>query len=185
MKEVQIYSDGSCLGNPGPGGWACILKFGEHEKMISGGKPKTTNNHMELSGVIAGLSALKYPCDVEVITDSKYVTDAFNKGWVYNWEAKGNFHGRPNSELWQELMPLVRRHKVKFIWIKGHAGHHYNELCDKEAVRQSRIMSKTTLHKLDPYLAKSLNTVHEFNGRDGYEDWPNIGPFGGHGDSMY
>ena len=177
MKNVTIYSDGSCLGNPGPGGWACILKFGEHEKMLSGGLAKTTNNHMELSGVIAGLQALKYPCNVEVITDSKYVTDAFNKGWVYNWEAKGNFWGRPNSDLWQIIMPLVRTHNVTFTWIKGHAGHHYNELCDKEAVRQSRIASKS-IGAGNPTVERMIKTASEFYG-DECGHWPNMGPFGG------
>ena len=150
MKKVTIYSDGSCLGNPGPGGWASILTFGEHQKMISGGKPNTTNNHMEVMGVLQALKALKMPCSVTVITDSQYVVNAFNNGWVYNWEKKGNFAGRPNEELWRELMPHIRTHQVEFIWIKGHAGHHYNELCDKEAVRQAKMQKYTAKEMAKP-----------------------------------
>lgn len=138
MRNVVIYTDGSCLGNPGPGGWAAILTCDGTEKMISGGKPKTTNNNMELIGVLEALKALKFKCNVEIVTDSSYVVNAFNKGWVYNWE-RTDFHGRPNSEVWKELVPLTRVHNVKFTWIKGHAGHPYNERCDKEAVRQSRL----------------------------------------------
>lgn len=138
MKEVQVYTDGSCLKNPGPGGWAAILKYMNTEKMISGGSPDTTNNRMELTGVIAALSQLKYPCKVTVTTDSQYVVNAFNKKWVYNWE-KQRFKDRLNSDLWVELLRLTRLHDVTFIWVKGHAGHHYNELCDTEAQRQSNI----------------------------------------------
>ena len=142
MKNVIIYTDGSCLGNPGPGGWAAILTCDGHEKMISGGLPKTTNNHMEVLGVLEALKALKFKCNVEIISDSKYVTDAFNQGWVYNWEKQNNFKGRPNAELWSELVPLTRVHNVKFTWIKGHAGHPYNERCDKEAVRIAKGFQK-------------------------------------------
>jgi ribonuclease HI len=133
MKEVQIYTDGACAGNPGPGGWAAILVYGANELVISGSAKRTTNNCMELKAVVEGLKALKEPCKVIVISDSKYVTDAFNKHWVYNWETY-NFDGRPNYSLWRELMPLTRRHKVCFKWIRGHAGNPYNERCDKIAV---------------------------------------------------
>lgn len=138
MKDVQIYTDGSCLKNPGPGGWAAILKYMNTEKMISGGSPDTTNNRMELTGVIVALSQLKYPCNVTITTDSQYVVNAFNKRWIYNWE-KQKFKDRLNSDLWIELLRLTRLHNVKFIWVKGHAGHHYNELCDTEAQRQSNL----------------------------------------------
>lgn len=141
LKQVELYTDGSCLQNPGPGGWAAILKYGEHERMISGGESFTTNNRMELTGVIEGLKLLKYECKVVVTTDSQYVVNAFNKGWVYNWE-KQKFKDRLNSDLWKMLLTLVRKHEVEFKWIKGHAGHKYNEECDKEAVRQSRKYSK-------------------------------------------
>ena len=141
LKAVELYTDGSCLQNPGPGGWAAILKYGEHERMISGGESFTTNNRMELTGVIEGLKLLKYECKVVVTTDSQYVVNAFNKGWVYNWE-KQKFKDRLNSDLWKMLLTLVRKHEVEFKWIKGHAGHKYNEECDKEAVRQSRKYSK-------------------------------------------
>ena len=138
MKDVQIYTDGSCLKNPGPGGWAAILKYMNIEKMISGGSPDTTNNRMELTGVIVALSQLKYPCNVTITTDSQYVVNAFNKRWIYNWE-KQKFKDRLNRDLWIELLRLTRLHNVKFIWVKGHAGHHYNELCDIEARRQSNL----------------------------------------------
>lgn len=143
MNKVVIYTDGACSGNPGPGGYCAILTYGEHEKMISGNSPKTTNNHMELKAVVEALKSLKKPCYVEVVTDSKYVADAFNKFWVFNWEKQNNFAARPNAELWREIMPLIRTHKVTFTWIKGHEGHPYNERCDKEAVKMSRLASKT------------------------------------------
>lgn len=141
MREVIIYSDGSCLSNPGPGGWASILCCDGAEKVVSGGERNTTNNRMELSAVIAGLQALKYKCKVVVVTDSKYVVNAFNEHWIDNWERNG-FKGRPNSDLWVILRRLERLHDVTFKWIKGHAGHHYNELCDKEARRQAQIQSR-------------------------------------------
>lgn len=141
MKEVEIYTDGSCLNNPGPGGWASILKFGNIEKMISGGEANTTNNKMELLAVINALKLLKYSCKVTVITDSQYVVNAFNNGWIYNWERQ-EFLNRKNSDLWKELLQLSRIHSITFRWIKGHAGHHYNELCDSEAQRQASNMRR-------------------------------------------
>lgn len=134
MKEIKLYTDGACSGNPGPGGWACILKYNEHEKRLCGASAKTTNNAMELLAVINGFKALKEHCKVEVVSDSKYVTEAFNQHWIYNWVKQG-FEGRRNGDLWQELLSLVQKHDVKFTWIKGHAGHKYNELCDKMAVQ--------------------------------------------------
>ena len=139
MREVIIYSDGSCLNNPGPGGWASILTCNGVEKMIGGGEIYTTNNRMELTAVIQALQMLKYPCMVTVITDSKYVTDAFNKKWIENWE-KTNFVGRKNEDLWRILRAIERQHTVTFTWVKGHAGHHYNELCDSEANRQAQLI---------------------------------------------
>lgn len=136
MHNVELYTDGSCLGNPGPGGWAAILKLGEHEKCISGGERETTNNRMELLAVINGLSELKFKCNVSITTDSQYVINAFIKGWIYNWE-KERFKDRKNADLWVQLLGLFRQHEVQFKWIKGHAGHHYNERCDKAAQAQA------------------------------------------------
>lgn len=141
MKIVELYSDGSCISNPGPGGWACILKCtmenGEYEKEFYGSEDNTTNNRMELTGVIVGLQQLKYKCKVIITTDSQYVVNAFNKGWIYNWE-KQKFAGRPNSDLWEKLLALVKQHEVEFVWIRGHAGHAYNERCDKLANYSAR-----------------------------------------------
>ena len=146
MKHIEIYTDGSCIRNPGPGGWAAILKYNDVEKMISGGSPKATNNQMEMQAVISALKQLRYKCEVTVTADSQYVSNAFNKPWVYKWEKENNFRGRPNAELWRELIALTRIHKVEFKWIKGHAGHYYNELCDKEAQRQSRYYDTGEIH---------------------------------------
>ena len=131
--DVTLYSDGSCLRNPGPGGWASILVCEGHEKILSGGRGKTTNNHMELLGVLEGLKALKYPCKVKVVTDSQYVVNSINKGWLKNWIARKEIKSRPNSELWLELIELMNIHDVEYTWIKGHAGHPFNERCDKIA----------------------------------------------------
>lgn len=140
--KVTIFTDGACSGNPGPGGWCAILRFGEHEKEISGGSGDTTNNRMELTAVIEGLKALKRPCSVTVISDSKYVCDAVLKGWVYAWKKKGwkKSDGKPalNVELWEELLKQLAIHDVEFIWIKGHAGHPENERCDKKAVEEAK-----------------------------------------------
>lgn len=138
---VELFTDGACSGNPGPGGWCCILRYGEYEKMLSGGEAQTTNNRMELTAVLEGLAALNRPCEVRVTTDSKYVADSVLKGWVYNWRQKGWLRqGKPvpNTDLWQRLLPLLQEHKVEFNWVRGHAGHPENERCDAEAVRQSR-----------------------------------------------
>ncbi|MCI8776725.1 MAG: ribonuclease HI [Oscillospiraceae bacterium] len=140
MKKVEIFSDGACSGNPGPGGYGVILRFGEHIKELSGGEHETTNNRMELTGVIKGLDALKEPCEVTLTTDSKYVVDSVTKGWVYGWKSKGwkKSDGKPalNVDLWEQLLPLLQKHKVNFVWVKGHAGHPENERCDKLAVIQ-------------------------------------------------
>ena len=134
MKEVCLYTDGACRGNPGRGGYGAILVFGKYEKEISGGEPETTNNRMELMAAIAGLSALKEPCRVKLYSDSKYLTEAYLKGWIYTWELEGWRGGKvKNPDLWQRLLQLTRTHEVEFIWVKGHNGHPYNERCDKLA----------------------------------------------------
>ncbi len=133
MKEVALYTDGACRGNPGPGGWGAILVWGKYEKEMSGGEPNTTNNRMELMAAIEGLSALKEPCSVSLYSDSKYLCDAYNEGWVYSWRKAGWRRGKEplkNPDLWQRVFDLTERHTVKFIWVKGHNGHAYNERCD-------------------------------------------------------
>lgn len=140
MKNVEIYTDGACSGNPGPGGWGAVLIYNGVEKQLSGSEKETTNNRMELSAVITALKALKEPCNVTLTTDSKYVCDAINKGWLNSWQ-KNNWKKadkKPvlNIDLWQELLPLLDKHRVEFIWVKGHNGHKYNEICDKLAVAE-------------------------------------------------
>ena len=135
MKIIQLYTDGACSGNPGPGGWGAILVYNNNEKELSGGEKMTTNNRMELLAVIRGLEAIKEPCAVYVTTDSKYVTEAINQGWLKNW-IKKDFKDRKNDDLWRQLIPFITKHNVYFTWIKGHSGHHYNERCDKLAVVQ-------------------------------------------------
>lgn len=137
MKKVNIYTDGACRGNPGHGGWGAVLVYGSIEKELSGGDPNTTNNRMELSAVIAALSALKEPCEVTLTTDSQYVVNAIEKGWLAGWQ-KNNWRKSDkkevlNVDLWRELLVLLDRHKVSFVWVKGHNGHPYNERCDKLA----------------------------------------------------
>ena len=133
MKEVSLYTDGACRGNPGPGGWGAILVYGRYEKELSGGEIETTNNRMELLGAIRGLEALKEPCAVTLQSDSKYLVDAFNEGWVEGWRAHSWKRGREelkNPDLWQQLYALTQKHRVTFVWVKGHNGHDYNERCD-------------------------------------------------------
>lgn len=138
MKTVYIYTDGACSGNPGPGGWGSILKFGNAYKELSGADILTTNNKMELTAVIMALRALKEPCEVILTTDSKYVVDGIEKGWARSWKRNGWLKAdkKPalNRELWEELLNLLDIHKVRFIWVKGHAGHPENERCDELAV---------------------------------------------------
>ncbi len=138
MKYLDIYTDGACSGNPGPGGYGAILVYKGFEKEISGGEASTTNNRMELMAVIAALEALREPCRITVTTDSKYVSDGINKGWAKSWREKGwrKGDGKPalNPELWGRLLTLLEGHEVKFVWVKGHAGHPYNERCDRLAV---------------------------------------------------
>lgn len=145
IKTVEIFTDGACSGNPGAGGYGAVLRYGVHEKELSGGEAQTTNNRMELMGVIVALSALKEPCRVILTTDSKYVVDSITKGWVYNWQKKNWIKSdkKPalNVDLWKQLLPLLDRHEVTFNWVKGHAGHPENERCDRLAVRQRDIYS--------------------------------------------
>ena len=140
MKNVEIYTDGACSGNPGPGGWGAVLIYNGVEKQLSGSEKETTNNRMELSAVITALKVLKEPCNVTLTTDSKYVCDAINKGWLNSWQKnswkKADKKPVLNIDLWQELLPLLDKHRVEFIWVKGHNGHKYNEICDKLAVAE-------------------------------------------------
>ena len=134
MKHVDIYTDGACRGNPGKGGWGAILVYGEREKELCGGEKETTNNRMELSAVIAALSALREPCEITLTSDSKYVVDAVTKGWVESWCKNGwrkaDKSPALNVDLWEQLLPLLARHSVRFVWVRGHNGHPYNERCD-------------------------------------------------------
>ena len=144
-KTVYIFSDGACSGNPGPGGYGVILRCDGREKELSGGEAHTTNNRMELMGVITGLEALKMPCKVILQTDSKYVVDSVTKGWAKGWRKNGwvKSDKKPalNSDLWERLLNLLEIHEVTFNWIKGHAGHEENERCDRLAVLQRDIFA--------------------------------------------
>ncbi|HGJ65171.1 TPA: ribonuclease HI [bacterium] len=145
MKEVTIYTDGCCIANPGPGGYAAILCYNKHEKEFSGGFRLTTSNRMELMAAIIGLDALKEPCSVRLYSDSKYLVESMVEGWVNNWKANNWFLNRKekasNTDLWEKLLDLCNNHSVEFTWIRGHAGHHYNEKCDiiswKEAIKEN------------------------------------------------
>ena len=140
-KQIELFTDGACSGNPGPGGWGAILRLGAHERELSGGEKNTTNNRMELTAVIEGLLALKEPCDVILTTDSKYVADGLSKGWAANWKKNGwrKADKKPalNPDLWDELLRLTEIHRITINWIKGHAGHTENERCDAQAVIES------------------------------------------------
>ena len=138
MKTVTLYTDGACSGNPGPGGWGAILKYKEVVREMSGGEKETTNNRMELMGVISALQALKEPCIVELWSDSKYVIDALDKGWAVGWRKKGWIKSdkKPalNVDLWEVLLELTERHEMHYHWVKGHADNPYNNRCDQLAV---------------------------------------------------
>jgi ribonuclease HI len=140
-KQVRIFTDGACAGNPGRGGWAAILEYGEHRRELSGGYRLTTNNRMELMAAIQALEALREPCTVTVVSDSEYVVNGITKGWAEKWRASGwkRPKGRyaPNWELWQRLLDLCEPHRVRFEWVEGHAGHPENERCDELAVAQA------------------------------------------------
>ena len=137
LKTVEMFTDGACSGNPGPGGWGTILRYGGHTLELSGGYRLTTNNRMEIFAVISGLERLKEPCRVLIYSDSKYVVDAVNQGWVYGWKKKGwvksNKEKALNPDLWQRLLDEMSRHEVEFNWVKGHDGHPENERCDELA----------------------------------------------------
>ena len=140
MKTITIYTDGACSGNPGPGGWGAILQYGPHTKELSGGEPNTTNNRMELTGVIRALQTLKEPCIVELYSDSKYVIDALEKGWARGWRArnwvKSDKKPALNPDLWAVLLDLCEIHQVHTHWVKGHAENPYNNRCDQLAVSE-------------------------------------------------
>ncbi len=141
-KKVDIYTDGSCSGNPGPGGWGAVLRYKGVQKELSGGEESTTNNRMELTAAIKALSALKEPCEVSLYTDSKYLSDAFNNGWIYAWAKNGWKKSDKkqvlNTDLWQELYALMKEHDVTLVWVKGHAENEYNNLCDALAVKETK-----------------------------------------------
>ena len=141
-KTVTVYTDGACSGNPGPGGWGAILRYGPHEKEISGGEAETTNNRMELTAAIRALEALTEPCTVELYTDSRYLADALEKGWVYKWRQNGwrKPDKKPalNVDLWERLLALLETHEVRLHWVRGHADNACNNRCDALAVAESR-----------------------------------------------
>ena len=142
MKQVELYTDGACSGNPGPGGWGAILIYKGTEKELSGGEAATTNNRMELTAVIRGLSALKESCIVELYSDSKYVIDGLSKGWAAGWQKNGwkKADKKPalNPDLWEELLNLTEKHQMHYHWVKGHAENPYNNRCDELAVIESK-----------------------------------------------
>ena len=158
MKKVVIYSDGGCHGNPGPGGWAALLEYGQHKRELSGGVPATTNNRMELQAAIEALNALKEPCAIEFYTDSEYVKNGVT-GWVVNWKRNGwkTKTKKPvkNADLWRALDSAVSKHKVAWHWLKGHAGHAGNERCDQLATAEIAKIKKTfTREQLKALLAQ-------------------------------
>jgi ribonuclease HI len=143
MKSVSIYTDGACIGNPGPGGYGIILVHGQHQKQLSGGYRFTTNNRMELIAAIRGLDALKEPCQVQLFSDSQYLVESMEKGWAKRWKANNWYRNKKeqaeNIDLWEEILNLCNKHTVKFVWIRGHNGHAENEHCDKLASGAARL----------------------------------------------
>ena len=146
MKKVEIYADGACSGNPGPGGWGAVLRYrsGEkvYEKELSGGDASTTNNRMELTAFIEALGLLKEPCEVRFCSDSQYVINGLEKGWAKSWRARGwkkaDKSPALNPDLWEKALELAEKHTITYVWVKGHAGHPENERCDQLAVAQSK-----------------------------------------------
>ncbi len=142
LTQVQLYTDGACSGNPGPGGYGAILRCNGYEKEISGGEASTTNNRMELMAVICGLEALNRKCHVTIYSDSKYFVDGIEKGWARSWRKngwkKGDRSPAKNPDLWERLLNLIDSHEIELVWLKGHAGHPENERCDKMAVEESK-----------------------------------------------
>lgn len=145
MKQLEIFTDGACKGNPGPGGWGAVIRYGKHEKEISGGEPDTTNNRMELSAAIQALKTLTEPCHVKLHTDSKYVLDGITK-WIHGWQRNGwkNTSKQPvrNADLWRDLIDAAARHQVEWIWVKGHNGHAENERADRLASDAAEIAAQ-------------------------------------------
>ena len=142
MKTVDIFTDGACSGNPGPGGWGAVLRYNGHEKELSGGEAETTNNRMELCAVIFALEALREPCEVNLYSDSQYVCNALTQGWAKKWRANGWMRNKKekalNPDLWERLLDLCEKHTVHVNWVKGHAGHLENERCDRLAVAAAK-----------------------------------------------
>jgi ribonuclease HI len=145
VKKLEIFTDGACKGNPGPGGWGAVIRYGKHEKEISGGEPDTTNNRMELSAAIQALKTLIEPCHVKLHTDSKYVLDGITK-WIHGWQRNGwkNASKQPvrNADLWRDLIDAAARHQVEWIWVKGHSGHPENERADRLASDAAEIAAQ-------------------------------------------
>lgn len=146
MKHVDIYTDGACRGNPGVGGWGAILVYNGHERELSGGETCTTNNRMELTAAIRALEVLKEPCAVTLTSDSRYLVDGVTRGWAASWRARGWIKGDKtpalNPDLWGQLLDLLEKHKVEFVWVHGHAGHPYNERCDALATAYADSLKK-------------------------------------------
>jgi|SRR5438552_7750171 len=142
LKEITIFSDGACLGNPGPGGYGAVLIYRGHRRELAGGFSRTTNNRMELIAAISGLAALREPCSVTLFSDSEYVVNGMTKGWARRWRARGwrRENNKPalNWDLWDQLLQLTEKHRVTFQWVKGHAGHTENERCDQLAVEAAQ-----------------------------------------------
>lgn len=165
MKHVVLYTDGACSGNPGAGGWGCVLLYGVHRLELSGGEAETTNNRMELMAVIAGLERLKYPCNVTVYSDSAYTVNAFNEGWVAGWEQAGwkKADKKPvlNDDLWKRLLALTRTHAVEFRKVKGHADDELNNRCD--ALARSAIPKTEPDGRKSPTEQTSANKTSEDN----------------------
>ncbi len=176
MKTVTIYTDGACSGNPGPGGWGAILQYGEFKREFSGGEAETTNNRMELTGVITALESLKEPCIVELYSDSKYVIDALDKGWAKGWKAKGwvKPDKKPalNPDLWERLLALCETHTVHLHWVKGHADNEFNNRCDELAVAESqkfhqeRPSAEEEAPEEFPELVRITDRIYCFPGED-------------------
>jgi len=145
LKQLEIFTDGACKGNPGPGGWGAVIRYGKHEKEISGGEPDTTNNRMELAAAIQALKILIEPCHIKLHTDSKYVLDGITK-WIHGWQRNGwkNASKQPvrNADLWRDLIDAVARHQVEWIWVKGHNGHPENERADRLASNAAEVAAQ-------------------------------------------
>ena len=159
MKQVTIYTDGACSGNPGPGGWAAILKYRSVEKILSGGEEQTTNNRMELTGIIRALEALKEPCIVDLWSDSKYAMDALQLGWAQSWREKNwrKADRKPalNTDLWEVLLPLTEKHEMHYHWVKGHDGNEFNDRCDALAVAEREKIAEKEVS--DPALQEAAS----------------------------